>query len=251
MDNKGNGYVPYYGNLIKLNTKRTILDSIGEDTLVDVASNYLDLLESSSAIYETNGDYALGIFSSGWCRFLDQASRKLCGTDDNKEALASGKWLCHESCWSDCAKECIEKDKPVEIECNGGIRMYGVPIKAGEEIVGAINFGYGTPPNDPKKIQELATKYNIGVNDLMEASKKYKPRTPAEIKIAKKQLAITAKLLGEIIARKKKESLLRDKVLELEIFNKAAMDREERIIELKKEVDNLLRELGRPSKHGY
>ena len=149
-----------YGNLVELNTCRELLEAIGEGTLADIANDYLDVLGSAAAIYEKNGDYALSLFSSPWCRCLNQASRTLCQTDDNAEALRSGRWHCHESCWNDASRVSIETSRPVDVPCRGGLRLYAVPILAGDEVVGSNEFRLrrstgrpGSAPGDSRALR--------------------------------------------------------------------------------------------------
>ncbi|MGM0418913.1 MAG: PAS domain S-box protein, partial [Thermodesulfobacteriota bacterium] len=197
-----------YGDLTELNRDGIILKSIGHSHLKNFANEYLELLGTSSAIYEANGDYAFGIFSSGWCRMMDSASRRLCNTPDNTEALNSGKWLCHESCWTNCAKPAIEQGKPVDIKCHGGIQMYAVPIFASGNVVGAINFGYKDPPKDPQKLKKIAKKYRLDYNALVYEANNYHSRPPFIIELAKKRLHSTTRIIGSIIETKLKEKEL-------------------------------------------
>ncbi len=198
-----------YGDLTELNRDGIILKSIGRERLEDFAHDYLELLGTSSAIYEVNGDYALGIFYSGWCRLLDSASRRLCDSADNTEALNSGQWLCHESCWTDCAKQAIADCSPVDIACHGGIRMYAVPIFAHGNVLGAINFGYGDPPKDPQKLRKLAATYHLDYDTLLREANAYDSRPQFIIELAKKRLHSTARIIGSMIETKQAEEALR------------------------------------------
>ena len=189
-----------YGDPSELNTDGLIKCGIGKETLRDIVLTYLNLLNSSAAVYEKNGDYALGLFSSGWCRLMDDKSRQLCNTGNNEEALNCGKWHCHESCW-EISKASITERKSIDKECSGGIRIYAEPVYANGEVIGSLNFGYGNPPNDNEKLKELAEKYSINVEELLKEAKKLKPIPDHLMGLAKSHIKIAAKLVGETIER--------------------------------------------------
>ena len=217
-------YVPPYGNLMELNTERLVMDAVGPETLTEIANDYLDMLCMSAAVYERNGDHALRILSSEWCQFMDAASRRLCDPADNREALACGKWRCHESCWGDASRMSIESGEPTDIECAGGIRLYAVPVRAGSEIVGSITFGYGDPPRDPVELRELAANFCVGVEELDERAAACDACPQLVIELVKKRLRTSARLIGSIVehAQAKKQILgeLRQRTVELTVSNK-------------------------------
>ena len=212
-----------YGNLVELNTKRLVLDSVGEDVLAEIASDFLDLLQTSAAVYEANGDYAMGLVSSEWCRFLDTTSRNRCDTDDNTLAIQCDKWHCHQSCW-EVSRAAIETGLPADAECRGGLRILAVPILAHREVVGAINVGYGNPPDDPKELQRIAERYGVSVDELREKAEAYEPRAPAIIETAKRRLHASARLIGTLVERKQTEERL--------LMWESALARTNRIVEI-------------------
>ncbi|MCF8298323.1 MAG: PAS domain S-box protein [Saprospiraceae bacterium] len=201
--------LPDYGDLTSINHNRKILDSVGKEVLNEIVSDYLSLLETSAAVYEKNGDYAVGIFSSEWCQFMDCSSRALCKSKDNKKALESGKWLCHESCWADASIRSIQTNKAVDIECSGGLHIYAIPIRAYNEVIGSINFGYGNPPTNEDKLKEIAASYKVSVDKLKNLAQSYETRPAFIIDIAKEKLETSANLIGNIVERKNTEEKLK------------------------------------------
>jgi PAS domain S-box-containing protein len=202
MSTQHDFYQPAYGDVTELNTTRLILDSVGYTTLRQIAVDTIDLLDTSVAVYEKNGDYAMGVFSSSWCKVLDSASRNLCNTTDNKEALCCGKWLCHENCWNDSAKKAIQTGKPTDIECIGGIHLYAVPIFVDECIIGVINIGYGNPPTEKSKLEKLAQLFSVNIEQLSHYARNYESRPKYIIELAKKKLHIQAELIGQIVQQR-------------------------------------------------
>ncbi|MBF0459280.1 MAG: PAS domain S-box protein [Nitrospirae bacterium] len=202
------GYKPY-ADLTELNQHRDLLDTVGKAALERIARSYLDLLETSTTIYEVDGSYATALFSSGYCKLLDSASRELCNTSDNAEAIACGKWLCHESRWTNASKITIETGVPYDLRpCNGGLNIYAAPIKAFGRIVGSINCGYGQPPSDDKTINELSEKYNVDKAKLREMAQEYKERPEYIIEAIKRNILLSADLIGDIYERNKLASEL-------------------------------------------
>jgi len=194
-----------YGDLTRYNREGRILKTMGHETLARIVSEFLDLLGTSAAVYEANGDYAFGLYDSGWCRLLNQASRRLCDTEDNAEALASGRWKCHEACWTCCGKEAMARRAPMDIACYGGIRLYAVPVLAHEEVVGTIIFGYSDPPRDPDTLHALSEAYQVDYADLFREAHAYDSRPRYIIEMAKSRLHTAAKLIGSLVETRQAE----------------------------------------------
>ena len=233
-----------YGDLTELNHDKTILDAVGKEMLKEIVDDYLGLLETSAAVYEKNGDYAFGIFSSGWCKLLDNKSRELCGKKDISEALNSGKWLCHESCWTKASHTSIKTGKPTDIQCHGGINIYAQPIVAFNEIIGSINFGYGNPPKDLKTLGEIAHKFDIPLDRLIEEANAYKTRPSYFVELAKERLQTSARIIGTLVelntTRKQlEESEVRFKALHNASFGGIAIHEKGVIIECNQGLSNM------------
>lgn len=204
-------FVPYYGDVTELNTERTILDGVGKETLNTLTSELMDLLDTSVAVYEKNGDYAYGVFNSGWCQLLDASSRKLCNVPDNKTALNCGRWLCHDRCWL-ASKTSIDEKNTIAMDCVGGLTLFAEPIIAGNEVVGSINIGYGNPPIDDKTLKELSERFDIDFDILKQKALDYKPRPDFIFQIAKKRLKSVARLIGQTIYNKQIEMQLKKQI---------------------------------------
>jgi len=81
-------------------------------------------------------------------------------------------------------------------------------VRVGGEIVGAINFGYGSPPQDEETLQELAQKYQLPIEQLRKQARAYLVRPNFIIDYAKSRIRKAAVFLGEKIERNQSEKAL-------------------------------------------
>ncbi len=183
--------------LLELNTCRYLLDGVGREVLAAAAQAYLGLLGTSAIVYEANGDYALVIISSPYCRLLDEASRARCGDVPDAEALTSGRWLFHEACWA-ASRRSMEEKAPIDAEGPGGLRVYAAPILAGKRVIGSINFSYGSPPEDDRDLVEVAEEYQVDFEKLRRAALPHRPRSQEVVEVAKAQLEASESLIARV-----------------------------------------------------
>ncbi|MBF0458719.1 MAG: PAS domain S-box protein [Nitrospirae bacterium] len=207
---------------------------IGEGQLKDIQDSYLQYLESSAAIYEVNGDYAVSLFTSGWCDFLNKASRAMCGDVPDDEAMKSGRWICHEDCWATSLKS-IKDKRPFERECSGGCVIYAAPIVADDIVIGSVNASISNPPTDEKKIEEIADKFKVSMDKLLKLSKEYIPRPDYIRNASKRHIQTAANTIANIfIHYHEKEELKKTKEQIKELLR-------ERTENLQTEIDEQLR----------
>lgn len=203
----GNSTYKAHGDVREFNTRRQILNSIDQAILHDIAKDVLLLLGTSISIMERNGDYVFSAAQSGYCRLLETASRDLCDTEDTEEALQCGKWLCHESCQK-ILQAVLETGQPVDMLCDGGISIYGLPIWVNGEISGSINIGYGDPPQDIETLRGIARRFELEDKVLEKEAKGYETRPPFIINLARERLRSSARLIGALLERKLAEDAL-------------------------------------------
>jgi signal transduction histidine kinase len=195
---------------------RLILDTIGEKVLEGILVDTLNLLGTSAAVYEKDGTSSMGVFSSGWCRYLDNSYRN----DDEGNDLEGRGFLCHHRCWSESTKLILEENGPVDRPCPGGLRIYAVPVKAKGEIIGSINIGYGDPPHDSQALREMAEKNHLDAEQLIEAARGYRSRPLFMVEAAKSRLRTSAQLIGVIVEKHFAELELERRAQDLSRSNK-------------------------------
>ncbi|MEI8242533.1 MAG: PAS domain-containing protein [bacterium] len=88
--------------------------------------------------------------------------------------------------------------------------------------------------------------------DQFETRHRCKDGRPVDVAISAQHLPNANRIcifVSDITERKRNESALRVRLAETERFNQLTTEREERMIELKQEINRLLQELGRPPSH--
>ncbi|HKX28387.1 MAG TPA: PAS domain S-box protein [Blastocatellia bacterium] len=201
-----------------------ILKSVGEAMLKDIVGDYIDLLGTSAAIYDRNGDCVIGLFSPVWQRFLGQSSRWLSGKASGYQIPGGDTSRRSELDVAEYSKIFVETGQPIDFDCQNGIRVYAAPIRAGGEVVGSIEFSYGYPSKDSVKLRELAVRYQADGDELLEWSRAYKSRPPFIIELAKKRLQVSARLIGEIVSRHQVEEEVKAIAADLERSNAELQD---------------------------
>jgi signal transduction histidine kinase len=205
-----------------------ILRSVGEETLVDIVGDLIDLLETETMVYEADGSVALQLVASDWCRFLGGRSAERAG---------SGNGAAAGNATEETVSACLKSGQPVEAESSSGLRLYCAPINSAGGVIGALAFSHGAPPQDEEKLAGIARLFDVDIRVIRTKASAYEPRPAFVVSLAKNKVMAAANLIGEVIVRKKTEDELRHHKDNLEGLM------EERTAELKRANERLLREV--------
>lgn len=176
----------------------SLLDIVDKDTLLDIQDSYMSYLGSSGGIYDISGEYITLQVASGYCEFLNNASRKLCGDVENDTAaISSGKWICYNHCYS-LNLECLRSEKPVERECPGGMVMYAVPVMTNGMVIGSISAGVSNPTYDRNRIRQIAEQYQIDQGQLADIAAKHEFRPDCLFQAAKGHILTASRIIAVI-----------------------------------------------------
>ncbi len=181
-------------------TPGLILSALGPAVLSEILHEFLDLLESSCAVYERNGDCAMSLFSPGWCQFFAVPPQSL-GNEMSSH--------CQEFHWDEASLRAMSAGQTVDVACGAGSRVLAAPIRSQGETIGSITVGYGDPPRDPSSLRELAERYGVSQEDLRVLAEASPKRPEFLIVVARKRLLSASQMIGAIVDRKRAEESLR------------------------------------------
>lgn len=167
-----------------------IAQSVSREMLANTVDEFLDLMGTSSSIFEANGDLAYGVWESELCKLLGPVGCE----------AAAGLRQATETSWNECVRQVVETRAAVDAVCPSGLRLYAVPILARSEVVGGIAFSYGDLPRDAESICRLAACCGVGVAEFEQAVGRYDSRPPYIIEMAKRRLQASAWLIGSLVS---------------------------------------------------
>lgn len=196
-----------------------ILNAVGRDVLRDITREFMDLLGTSSAVFEADGECVLRIFASNWCRELAHEGCGAAGGDGEGEE--PGRSECRDVCLSEGGRRSVESRSAVDAPCPCGLRLHAVPILAGVEVIGSVAFTYGTPTRDEQGLRAVAGRFGSDAARLEAISGEYETRPAYIIEHAKRRLVMAARLIGEMVQRHRKEEELARAKQEAEAANAA------------------------------
>ncbi len=182
--------------IFKTDSKGLIYNNIGLDVLKEIVFDYLNLLETSSIIFESDGKYALGIFISDWCINLHE-STKLKRNEFTKQNCT----ICYYNEWEMCGKQAILKKENINYECQAGIKSLGVPIFVFGEVVGAICTALSETPAMEEIIDNVAINYGVPASALKRYSNNYNVRPEYIVGLAKERINKAAKMIGTLVEK--------------------------------------------------
>ena len=193
-----------YGDLAALNTERVVADAVG-----DMLARYRRRLPGCARNVHRNlrEERRLRVRSAAFR--LVPAARPGIARDVRNGGQPRGAEIgpvdLPRGVLAVGARRRIETGQPADMECAGGIRLYAVPILAGGEAVGSMNFGYGNPPEDAAKLAAIAAQFGWRWSGCAKRrAATARGRRPSS-KAPRSGSCVSARLAGALVERKRAE----------------------------------------------
>ncbi|MFP4379081.1 MAG: MASE3 domain-containing protein [Candidatus Sumerlaeia bacterium] len=171
---------------------------IGAPMLEEMATSFLDLLETTVLVHDHEGRCVFAGYASPWYNVLE--SKGKLSFLDAGETRPSESPFAH-SPWLQGVQKAIAENRSQDIEDIGDLRAYLVPVMLGSEVFGVIGIGYGPVPKKRADIEMAAHNWNVKLAKVSAWVSGYHFRPPYMITFAQRRLQMFANWMGEITLR--------------------------------------------------